>query len=92
MFEKMKFIMGQMWEFLAPFIRQMMTTAGPILADAAIRAVTSVEVSMQSAGGSEKRAAAFDAIKDDLAQKGLSLAASTINAAIEAAVVKLASK
>ena len=89
MFEKMRFIMSQLWDFLAPFIRQMMTEAGPILARAALDAVASVATSMQSADGSAKRAAAFDQIKDSLARQGIALATSTINMAIEAAVVKI---
>jgi hypothetical protein len=89
MFEKMKFVMGRMWNFLAPFIRQMMTAAGPMLADAALKAVTEIEVSWQSSDGEEKRAMAFEKIKDDLAQQGFSLATSTIHAAIEAAVIHL---
>lgn len=89
MFEKLKFIMSQVWEFLAPFIRQMMTDAGPILIQTALQAVAAVELSMQSEGGAAKRAAAFDMIKDELTRAGISLATATINAAIEAAVVKL---
>ena len=89
MFEKMKFILSQAWDFLAPFIRQMMTAAGPILMNAALTAVTQTTASMQTADGAAKRAAAFDMIKDDLEQQGLALATSTINAAIEAAVLKL---
>lgn len=92
MFEKIKFIMGPVWDFLAPLIRQLMSAIGPILANAAMTAVTAVEVSMQQSGGEAKRAEAFECIKADLASQGISLAASLINAAIEAAVVKLVSK
>lgn len=89
MFEKMRFIMSQVWDFLAPLIRAMMTEAGPVLARAAMDAVASVATSMQSADGPDKRAAAFDQIKDSLARQGIALATSTINAAIEAAVLRI---
>jgi hypothetical protein len=92
MFEKMKFILGQMWSFLAPFIRQMMTQAGVILAQTALSAVATVELSMMGEDGASKRAAAFDKIKSELITQGVSIATSTINAALEAAVVKISEK
>ena len=89
MFAKMKFIMSQAWDFLAPFIWVMMTQAGQLLAKTALEAVSAVNVSMQSADGPAKRAQAFETIKDELLHNCVSLATSTINAAIEAAVIKL---
>lgn len=89
MWEKFKLMWSGVWEFLRPFVTQMMTEAGQILAATAMQAVKIVAETMPAADGSEKRAAAFEKIAADLASLGVNLAASTINAAIEAAVVKL---
>jgi len=89
MTEKIKFIMSKLWWFLAPFIRQLMTGAGMLLADAAMMAVSSVQTSMSGADGAQKRQKAFDQIKTELSLNGIQLAANVINAAIETAVLKL---
>lgn len=87
--EKIRFLMSGVWEFLRPFAYQLMTQGGRILAQAAMTAVTAVAVSMQDQDGAAKRKAAFEMIQADLAKQGVSLAASLINAAIEAAVLKM---
>lgn len=87
--EKIKFLLSNLWEFLRPFICQLMSQAGLILAQAAMTAVTAVATSMAEADGAAKRQEAFGMIEDELKRAGVEMAASTINAAIEAAVVKL---
>lgn len=87
--EKIRFFMSEIWTFIKPFVKQLLTDSGKILARSAMTAVTAVAVSMTDADGSEKRKAAFDIILDDLKSQGIELATSTINAALEAAVVKL---
>lgn len=87
--ERLRFIMSQIWDFLRPFILQMMSQAGQVLAQSAMAAVAAVAVSMQEADGEAKRRQAFDLIQADLTKAGIQIAASTINAAIEAAVVKM---
>jgi hypothetical protein len=87
--EKIRFILGRMWDFLAPFIRILMTQAGELLAQAAMEAVTAVQSSMADQSGEEKRKAAFEAIEKSLLQNGVKLGASVINMAIEAAVNRM---
>lgn len=87
MVEKLKFIMGRIWDFLAPLIRILMSSVGPLLAELAMNAVKTVAETGLS--NSEKRDAAFSMITDDLKKAGIEAATSTINALIEAAVIKL---
>jgi len=89
MFEKMKFILSELWSFLQPLIRHLLSDAGTILAQAAMAAVTAVAAEMSGASNEEKRQAAFEKILDDLKTSGIQLGASVINAALEAAVVKM---
>ena len=89
--EKIKFIMSGLWTFLRPFIFQLMTQGGQLLAQVAMEAVTEVEQSMRSADGAQKRAQAFDSIQSELKRSGVKIAASVVNAAIEAAVVAIKS-
>ena len=89
--EKIKFIMSGLWTFLRPFIFQLMTQGGQLLAQVAMEAVTEVEQSMQSADGAQKRSQAFDNIQSELKHSGVKIAASVVNAAIEAAVVAIKS-
>ncbi len=84
---KIQFIMSQMWEFLKPFILVLMSKIGPVLAEAAISAVTAAAAS--SLGSSAKHDYAFNAIVDDLKQHGIEIGTSVINLAIEAAVAKM---
>lgn len=87
--EKLRFILSSLWSFLAPFIRQLMSDSGILLAQAAMSAVSAVASTMNDASGEAKRNQAFNLILSDLTKLGIEMAASTINAAIEAAVVKL---
>jgi hypothetical protein len=89
MFEKLKFIVSEVWLFLLPFIRVMLTDAGRVLAVVAMNAVTTVASTMGDAAGEEKRAEAFNLITSDLTSKGIMIGTSFINAALEAAVIKL---
>lgn len=67
-----------------------MSQIGPILANAALEAVAALMNSELS--NDEKRASAFATILETLARQGISVAASVINAAIEAAVLKIKSE
>lgn len=87
--EKIKFILSRAWDFLAPFIRLLLTQAGVLLMETAMEAVAAVQQTMADSDGAAKREAAFQMIKGDLTKKGVDLAASVINLAIEAAVTKL---
>jgi hypothetical protein len=92
MWWKIKFVGSRIWEFLAPLIRQLMTKAGPNLITAAEQAVTAIEESMSGSASADKRQAAFDLIISSLKSQGIALATATINAALEAAVVKMTGK
>lgn len=91
MFEKMKIVMSGIWGFVVPFLRVMMSQAGPILASAAMAAVQAAVGST----GEEKRKAAYDAIVKDLRNQGIrvgkDIGESMVNAALELAVVKMKS-
>jgi len=80
---------SSLWVFLRPFILQLLTEGGILLAKYAMEAVTKVASTMSEADGAAKRDEAFKIIADQLAKEGVQIATSTINAAIEAAVVKL---
>ncbi len=87
MWEKVKFIMSQLWEFLKPFIKILMSEFGQALADAAMKAV--LFASSQDMSNSDKRDTAFKMIMEDLKTKGISVSSSVIYTAIEVAVQKL---
>ncbi len=79
--------------FLLPFVKMFVSASGPVLAAAAHSAVRAVEESAIS-GGDAKRKEAFRRIENDLKRQGIAIGAdvtaSMINAAIEAAVQKIA--
>jgi len=85
--DKLRFIMSEMWAFLWPFIKILLTQSGKLLAQLAMQAVATMASSEMS--GPEKREAAVALVKDGLKTQGVVLATSVINAAIEAAVLKL---
>lgn len=89
MFDRIKFFLSEAWSFLQPFVKQLMTNAGKTLAIIALNTVKEVANTMGDADGEAKRAAAFASIKGQLKEAGLSLGTSMINAAIEAAVIKM---
>jgi hypothetical protein len=88
--EWLKIFFGALGKFLVPFIKQFIASGGIILANAAMESVLLVE--NKELSSTEKRAEAFKLIMDKLKVKGYSLAASTVNGAIEAAVAKLKAK
>ena len=87
--EKMKVVFSNIWEFLAPFVKIFLSSAGQILATVAMQAVLDVQVSFSDADGDTKRKEAFERIKKELMARGIALASSVVYAAIEAAVAKL---
>jgi hypothetical protein len=86
--EKLKFIVSEVWAFLLPFIKILLTSGGKILMNAALEAVQAC-ASMKDASGAQKRDAAFAIITAKLTGAGVEMATSVINAAIEAAVQKI---
>lgn len=87
MLVQIKFIMSKMWIFLRPFIIILLSQVGPLLAEAAMAAVTvAADINVSD---SEKREKAYELIAEDLRSKGVIVTASVINMAIEAAVQKL---
>ena len=87
--DKLKFLLSSAWEFLLPLIKVLMTDAGAVLSKAASDAVSIVAVTCTDKTGAEKREIAFKSIVTTLAAAGIVLSKSFINAALEAAVVKL---
>ncbi|WP_316347629.1 phage holin, LLH family [Desulfuromonas acetoxidans] len=92
---RFKLFFSSAWSFLKPFVSIFMSAAGPVLADAATKAVKATAQSLADGSGSDKRQAAYDLIVDDLKSQGVALGTtvttSMINAAIEAAVQGLKS-
>jgi hypothetical protein len=68
-----------------------LTQAGPILIQAATRAVAAAASMPASATNTERRDMAFNMIAGEVTSKGISVGTAVINACIEAAVVKLKS-
>jgi hypothetical protein len=91
--EKLKLVFSNIWDFIAPFVKIFLTSAGNILAASALTAVKAVAESMMGSDGDTKRKAAFDVIVRDLKSQGLTLGVqvttSMIYAAIEAAVQRV---
>jgi hypothetical protein len=88
--DKFKFFFSSVWGFLKPLITMFLTKAGLVLMELAEYYVKNLTYSDLT--NDEKRKTAFSLIKKDLEAKGFELAESFINAAIEAAVVKLKDK
>lgn len=89
MWDRIRLISSSIWDFLRPALAVFLSNVGPVLANAAIAAVTSTAVNMPKASGAEKRTAAEQMIRKELTAQGVILGASVINMAIEAAVQKL---
>lgn len=87
--EKIKFIMSKIFELLLPFIKRMTTDAGVFALELAIKYVPEIALTMKDADGAAKRAEVFRLIKEAAKAKGIEMADSIINGAIEAAVAKL---
>jgi hypothetical protein len=96
MFEKLKIISSSIWTFVLPFLRLMLSKAGPILAQAALAAVQAVAANASGASSSQKRNQAFELISADLRNQGIKVgvdvSTALVNAAIETAVLKLKEK
>jgi hypothetical protein len=86
---KMKEIFSEIATFCGPFMKQFETQVGPVVLAAAEQAVGALVASEMP--GASKRTAAFAQITDNLKTQGITVAASVINSAIEAAVAKLKS-
>lgn len=87
--EKLKAFFSAVADFLYPFIKMFLSSAGQAVLSSASKAVMAVAADPSLINSAEKRQAAFDAITKDLAAQGIAAAVSTINGAIEAAVAKL---
>jgi len=87
--EKMKAVFSNIWDFLAPFVKLFMSSAGMILAEVAMKTVTEIALTMGDADGDAKRKEALKRIQAELIGKGIALGISVINSAIEAAVQRL---
>ena len=91
MWEKLKIMGSSVWTFLLPFVRQMITQSGQILANVALQAVR--DAMARGGTGADKRMFAFDKIVEDLKKQGIEagkdIGISLINAAIEIAVQRV---
>jgi len=90
--EKMKVVFSSIWDFLAPFVKIFLSSAGVILAEIAIKTVTNIALTMADADGDAKRKEAVKQIQAELISRGIVLGVSVINSAIEAAVQRLKSQ
>lgn len=96
MWEKIKIISSSVWSFVLPFLRQLLSKAGPILAAAALEAVKIVASNASGATDSQKRDMAFRIIGDKLKAEGIAIgidvSTALVNAALEIAVLKFKSE
>jgi hypothetical protein len=90
MWEKLKILSSSVWTFLLPFVRQMISKSGTILAAAALEAVKAVASNLTGATNNEKRDLAFNSIVRNLESQGIKVGVdvgtSLVYAAIETAV------
>ena len=90
--DQMKLFFSSVWTFIEPFVEILLTSAGQALAQSAMAAVTQVAKDPTLLTNDSKRNAALDMIRQDLINQGVAIGTSTINAALEAAVVHLKAK
>ena len=89
MITAIKLYASSAWGFLLPFLKIFLSQAGQVLASVAMNTVKNVALNYASEPGDKKRVIAFDHIQNELANQGIKIGASVINAAIEAAVQRL---
>jgi hypothetical protein len=87
LWDEIRFLTSEAWDFLLPIIKIFMSKIGPVLMTSALKAVQ-VAASSGLKGG-EAQKVAYNEILKDLEAQGISAATSTINSAIEAAYQKL---
>jgi len=91
--DKLKIIFSWVWGFVAPFLKQMLSQYGPILAAAALEAVKITANNMSGATDAQKRDYAYGLIVQNLKAKGVEVGVNVgtamVNAALEMAVLKL---
>jgi hypothetical protein len=79
----LKLYASKVWTFLLPIIKIFLSNIGPVLADIAMQTVSTYALS--DITNDDKRQAAFASIMNQLKEKGMVVAASTVNTAIELA-------
>lgn len=95
MWERIKFIMGSLGDFLWPLIKQFLTSAAPVVKAAAMAAVaaTASKYASQIVDNNTKHNDAYGMIVNELARQGLQIGQdfteSMIDTAIAAAVKQL---
>lgn len=94
--DRFKVIFTWVWAFIKPFVKQLMSKAGPILAQAALAAVKATATNMAGASNDQKRDAAYSLIVSELKTQGINvgvdIGVSMVNAALEMAVQQLKAK
>ena len=89
MWTYLKAVSSGVWEFVLPYIKELLTESGRILMEVALDVVKQVAVNNANLPGTEKKAIAFDSILAQLQSKGIDVAARKINKAIENALDKV---
>lgn len=87
MWDRIKLITGQIWAFIAPTVKMLLTAAGKAAIASATTAVRVAAV-QETLSGKEKFAFAFDMVQKDLQAQGLSLLTRHLNKVIELAYEK----
>lgn len=94
--DRIKVIFTWVWAFIKPFVKQLMSKVGPILAQAALAAVKATAANMAGASNDQKRDAAYALIVSELKTQGINVGVdvgvSMVNAALEMAVQQLKAK
>lgn len=87
--EKLQLLWSDVWDIIAPFVRLFLTKSGQALAEIALSAVVKVASDPSILTGEAKRNKAFNMILVELKARGITIATSVINTAIEVAVQKM---
>jgi hypothetical protein len=86
--QKVKLFFSKVGDFLTPLVKLFASEAGKVVADAALKAV-SATAQYAFDNDEAKRKNAYDLILADLKYQGIKVSTSMVNAAIEAAVIKM---
>ena len=85
--EKLKFIFSNIWDFLLPKLKLLLSKSGVVIIDIALMAVKTAAASDLSS--EQKRQLAVSYAKNQLSTKGIEIGTSMLNSLIEDAYQKI---
>jgi len=90
MWERFKLITGQVWDFIAPTVKMLLTSTGKLAIATSLVAVRAA-AAREELSGKEKFEFVFELVQAELASKGKTMLVRHINKIIELAYEKYAS-